>query len=370
LVLWIGTRTFIFDGTSPYSDRVTLDIQMFFYGRQAEPGENELEFPYPLYATIIMSPFAVIGDYNWARAVWMTALEVILFFLSVICLRLLDWRPNFWLLAVYFVFSLLWYHAIRTLVNGNIVLWVSLLIALALLAIRYQRDEIGGILLALATSKPNVIVLLIPFVLLWAISTRRWRLIVSTLGGILGLTAIGMIFIPNWPLQNLWHVMRYSSYNPIGTAGAAFMDWWPGVGRQLNWIFTFFLAAIFLNEWRFAWGKGFDHFLWTACLILVIGQWIGVQTDPGNFIVLFPVLTLVLASWQKRWKHYGNLWVLGCLLLLFVGLWVLFLQTLEYGDQPQQHAIMFFPLPLFLFIGLYWIRWWVVRPKQLFLEGT
>ncbi len=29
---------------------------------------------------------------------------------------------------------------------------------------------------------------------------------------------------------------------------------------------------------------------------------------------------------------------------------------------------MFFPLPVFLLVGLYWVRWWVLRPEQPLLD--
>ena len=38
--------------------------------------------------------------------------------------------------------------------------------------------------------------------------------------------------------------------------------------------------------------------------------------------------------------------------------------TVKIGPQPQQHAIMFFPLPLVIFLGLYLIRNYVLNPQQ------
>jgi hypothetical protein len=53
------------------------------------------------------------------------------------------------------------------------------------------------------------------------------------------------------------------------------------------------------------------------------------------------------------------------MLLMFIGIWWLFLATLDTsGPQPIQAPIMFFPLPVFLVACLYWIRWWVLRPEQ------
>ncbi len=47
--------------------------------------------------------------------------------------------------------------------------------------------------------------------------------------------------------------------------------------------------------------------------------------------------------------------------------WIMgvFLTTLEYTTQPMQSPVMFFPLPIFLFIGLYWVRKWATQPSRL-----
>jgi hypothetical protein len=101
---------------------------------------------------------------------------------------------------------------------------------------------------------------------------------------------------------------------------------------------------------------------------LVASQWIGIQTDPGNFILLFLPLVLVLAMWVERWGRAGNGVVIFVLFLLFLGPWAIFLRTITYGDQPMQHPVMFFPIPLFLLITLYWVRWWAIRPQRLLVE--
>jgi len=121
-------------------------------------------------------------------------------------------------------------------------------------------------------------------------------------------------------------------------------------------------------EWwnnRHAEGRGF---LWAASLTLVVSQWIGIQTDPGNFIVLFPALMLVLALLDERWKTAGWVMILVFLLLLFVGIWALFLNTVEYGSQPVQSPVLFIPLPAFLLLMLYWVRWWAVEPPSVWYD--
>ncbi len=368
LVHWVGARAFIIEGVSPYDDSVALEIQERAYGRPARPGEHELRVAYPLYSTLIFAPFALVSDYPLARAIWMTALEVAVLLTAFICVRLTEWRPGLVLLAAYLLFAMLWYHSVRPLINGNAVLLVTLLVCAALYAIKRDRDELAGALLALATIKPQVVVLLILFVLVWAFSRRRWLLIGWLVGGVLALTVSMMLIVPDWLLQNLREVLRYPAYNPPGTPGAALAVWMPALGPRLGLALTLILVAILVVEWRAAWRQDFRWFLWTACLTLVVSAWIGIQTDPGNFIALLPALTLIFAVWQERWGLGGQISAAFAMVILFFGIWWLFLGTLDFGDQPQQHPIMFFPLPLFLLIGLYWVRWTAVEPLRLWVD--
>jgi hypothetical protein len=369
LVHWVGTRALLVDGISPYSDEVALRIQKMAYGRPAQPGEHELRVAYPLYSTGIFLPFAFISDYNLARALWMTALEVALLGLALLSLRLTGWKPGLWLLALFLLFSLTWYHAVRAVINGNAVILVAVFIAGALAAIQSGRDELAGVLLALSTIKPQVVILLVIFICIWAISVRRWGIVNWTVLSLIALSVGAAFFVPDWPLQNLWEVIRYPGYNPPGTPGSALATWLPAAGIKLGWGLTVLLGILMLAEWSAARGQDFGWFLWTGSLTLVAGQWIGIQTDPGNFIVLFVPLVLIFAMWVKHSGTLGRVMVILGMLILFVGLWALFLVTLDAsGGQRQQSPVMFFALPLLLLLGLYWVRWWAIRPARHFMN--
>lgn len=368
LVHWEGTRAFIKEGLSPYSDEVALRIQQKAYGHPARSGEHELRVAYPLYSTIFFAPFALVDDFNLARALWMTTLEVGLVLLTAVSIRLASWKISPLMLAVVLLFSLLWYHAARPLINGNVVILVALMMSLGFLAIRGERDELAGVLLAFTTIKPQLAVLPLLYVVVWSFSKRRFRIVVALVSTVVFLIAGAALFIPDWLIQNLREVIRYPGYNPPGTPGAAFIEWFPGIGRQLGWGLTILMLTILIVEWRASLRKDFRWFLWAACVTLVVSQWAGIQTDPGNFIILLPALILVMSIWDDRWGKTGRVANILSLLFLGVGLWALFVATLIPGPQPQQHAIMFFPLPFYLLVGLYWVRYWAIRPKRLVVQ--
>ena len=366
---WEGTRLFIDNGWSPYSKETTHEIQRMTYGRGARQGEDQVLFVYPFYSFVIFAPFALIHDYVWARALWMTTLEVSLVLLTFLGLSLTHWRPPRYLLVILLVFSLLWYHGLRPVINGNASVLVALFIALALICIRANQDALAGLLLALSTIKPQIVVLLIPFVLLWAISQRRWALLTTTLASLGLLVAATSLLLPNWLIDNLRQIIAYPEYTQPGSPGAIFTLVMPGIGRQMGWALTALMGVILVVEWFVARGKDFRWFFWTACLTLAITQFIGVRTATENFIALFPGLILVFATWDERWGRVGRWLVWISMALLSFGLWALFLKTLTPGVQHAiQHPVMFFPFPLFMLVSLYWVRWWSIRPPRVYLD--
>lgn len=368
LVHWMGSRALLEDGISPYSDEVAIRIQTVAYGRPARAGEHELRVAYPLYSVYLFIPFALIKDFNLARAVWMTVLEAALIGLVFVSLLLCRWRASPWMVAVLLLFSVFWYHGLRPLINGNAIILVALLLAGGLLAIRTGADELAGVLFAFSTVKPQVVVVFLLFIVVWGIGKRRWRLLGWLMGTGFLLVTSSMLIIPDWILQNLREVLRYPGYNPPGTPGAAFATWWPAFGERLGLALTGVVVVLMIFEWWVARRTEFRGFLWVSGLTLVASQWIGIQTDPGNFVVLFPVLVMCLALLDERWRGRGNLVIFALLVVLLVGIWAIFLSTVEYGDQPVQSPVMFFPLPAILFLLLYWVRWWAIRPPRPWLE--
>jgi len=369
LVHWVGTRSFLVDGLSPYSDQTALRIQTMAYGRPAQPGEHELRVAYPLYSVVLFFPFALFPDFTTARAIWMTTLQVALILLAIFSISLAGWKPKLFTLAFYILFSLLWYNAVRPIINGNAIVLVALGVVGVLLAVRSGSDELAGILMALTTIKPQVVLVFVIFILFWSLFNRRWRLIAWFLGAMIILVAVAFFLLPDWIPQNLREIIRYPSYNPPGTPGAALAVYFPAMGQRLGVGLTAILMIVLAFEWivgRKADGRGF---LWLACLTLVASQWIGIQTDPGNFIVCFPAFTLVFAMIDERYRRRG--WMLSILIMLLVGvgLWALFVQTLTtIAGQPQQSPVMFFPLPAFLLLLLFWIRWWAFHPGAIWYD--
>ncbi|MEI8131545.1 MAG: glycosyltransferase family 87 protein [Leptolinea sp.] len=365
LVHWMGTRSLLVDGISPYSDEVAGRIQTMVYGRLAQAGEHQLRVAYPLYSIALFFPFALVPDFTVARSIWMTVLELALSGLAVLSIRLVDWRPRFGLMISFILFTVLWYHGLRPLINGNAVILVAFAAVAGLTAIRSEAEELAGVMFAFMTIKPQVAVVFLLYITFWGFAGKRWRMLGWMIGTVAALTFVSTLLIPDWIIQNLREVVLYPSYNPPGTPAAIFAEWLPASGQKLGLGLTILLSILLLFEWVQSLKHDFRGFIWTCCLTLTASQWIGVQTDPGNFIMLLPVLALLFSVIDERYRLAGKWFIYFLMLALLVGLWWLFLNTVSFGYQPVQSSVMFFPLVGLCFLLLFWVRWWAIRPAQL-----
>jgi hypothetical protein len=362
LVHWVGTKSYVQDGISPYSDQVALRIQELVYGRPARTGEHELRVAYPFYSIFLFLPFSFIEDFAVARAAWMTILELAIIVSTILLIRVANWKPKFLMTVLLIVFGLFWYHGIRSIINGNAVVLILLTIVFVLYGIRNNLDELVGISLALMTIKPQVVIVFIIFVCFWALMNRRSKIVFWFLGSFLLLIFLGVFLYPSWPIEFLWEVMRYPSYNPPGTPSSALAVLMPGIGMQIGLLFSIFCGLLLVVEWVVGKNSTGLKFVWLASVTLIFGQMVNIQTDPGNFIIMFPAIFISFKIIENRWKNLGQ-WVnISFLAILFFIPWLIFVNTIEFSYQPIQNPIMFFPVPLFLVVIMYWVRWWVKNP--------
>jgi len=362
LEYWVGGQSFLTEGNSPYSDATALQVQNNIYGRAALPGEPEHRVTFPLYSLALFAPFALIKDFSVARGLWMTLLEVCLLGIAIIGLKFVKGRSPIWLVVTSIFFVLFSYQGIRPLVNGNVVIVNTLLIAFALYSIINKRDEAAGVTLAFATILPQIAGLIVVFVLIWAIVQHRKAITYWFLGALILLVGFSMLLIPDWIVQNLREVLRSVSNNPPGSPGAFMIQAWGDIGMRLSIFLTVILAGILLVEWIGAFKEDSRHLLWTAFLTIAFSQWIGLQTEPSNFILLFPGILFCFNVLLLRWGGKVRPAILGIIGLLMVIVWVLYITTGRTGTQAVPSPVLFLPTPLVAILLLYWTKWWTIRP--------
>lgn len=366
LVHWISLRGFLLEGVSPYSQEANQLTQREVYGRLARPGEDQLQFLSPVYVTVVFFPFALIPDVHLARALWMTLLQAALLLMAYFSARLANWRPGLILWVVYLLFVVFWFHSFQPLIEGDPIILVALMLTGVLVAVRNETDELAGLLLALATILFWAV--LLPFMVIFvsALVHQRRTIVGWTIGTMVLLGATGALLQPDWILQNIWQIVAYMNNPPPGNIRAVLMELLPGMGDRLGYAALAFFAALVILEWVRLRKTEFRGFLWLICLTITVGLWLGPVTDAGNFILALPALPLVFAILEERWRRSGKAISFILMLILFAGLWGMYISNTGWVFARYFDLALFFPLPLFLLIVLYWVRWWAVRPAMWF----
>lgn len=367
LVPWLGARTFLQYGISPYDPSAAERAQIIHYGRLALPGEDPLRLGVPFPVMLIYLPLALVSDYALARGLWMTILELALAALALVTLRLISWRAGRFLLVLAALFSVLGVYGALSVVSGTGTAMVALAMAGLLLALRNHNDELAGALLVLPLFKPDVGGLLLLLLLWWALDQRRGRLLGSFLVTLVLVGVTSFLLLPSWVIPFLRGAISHVLYNPGITPGRILSAWWPAIGARIGWVLSAAGVILLLLEWRAVRGKAFRHLLWVVCLTLTVSPLMGIPVLPMDLVILFIPLILFLSILVERWSFAGRPGAEGVLLGLgFFGLWmILFLLP---GSISKDVLVMW--LPLLLLLGLYWMRWWAIRPPRTWFEST
>ena len=347
---WRPARAWLFEGRSPYTDSVTLDTQLGMYGRPAKPEEDKGLFSYPMFSMIFFAPFALFDSYAWASAAWLSVLFGSLVGLVAVSLNWAGWRPPVWLFALTMIFSILWYHAVRTLLLGQFAALEALILAAALLAAGAEKDEWAGVLLALAMTKIQMAFLMIPGLLLWSVSLKRWKLGAWFASALAVLLALSFMLLPTWVAEWRAQLGTYVDntfiVSPISVIAQYLL---PGNAFWLEWAVSGCLGLYLLWEWWQARGQTGRQFAWVAALTLVVTNLIALRTATTNYVMMTPALFLLFRFMHERWGWRGLLAIAFAEFTLFFGIWILFLVTVTGNvEQPPTYL----PLPILLFVGL------------------
>lgn len=353
-VYWNSGRTVLYDNATPYGELASSRSQYTIFGKTGRTGDPPSLLDLPFHIEVLILPITLIQNYKLAGAVWMTLLEISIVFTVFICLRFLRWKPNPLIGSAIILFSIFFVHGLWSVISGNAVIISGLLISGVLLALREDRDELAGILLALATFKFFTVGFVIIFIVIWAAFRRRKRLFLPFFMTLVILVSVSFFFFPNWFLPYARAIFANLKFGDWLSPAKIFHDELPFIGEKLGWLLSVFFAIVLLVEWWLAIKRDYHRMLWTAALTLAITPLLGLPTYPQNYSVLIIPLIVALSVMSNRWPSSGIIIIDGLLAFLFLGLWVIAIFAVNVKTA------LFFPLPLFVILLLYWVRWWVV----------
>lgn len=301
---WVGTRELLLNGRNPYGPEVTHEIQMAFYGRPIEQSYDrsrfeiidEQRFVYPLYVVFLLAP-SVHWDFaqmqTWAPVFFAAVTAISLW----LWMKVLDWHPPWPAAAGMVMLVLSSPQMAQGLRLRQLGFFVAFLVALASWSVTRQRYAVAGVQLAISTIKPQMVMLVLLWFLVWSFGNwrRRWPLAAS-FGISLSLLAGGAEWLlPGWPRFFLDGLVAYAKYFPTTSPVRLILGNWIGGAVSI-------LAASGLVA--FAWGvrkteADSPQFAYTLALFFVANTLLMPLLTPYNQVFLLLPSLMLLRDWNK-----------------------------------------------------------------------
>jgi len=217
--IWLTGRALIFHGTNPYTPEMTRAIQTGLFGRPmdprrpADPPTDFRAFAYPLYVDLLAAPLLPFR-FEAVRIVLGILLPALTGVGLVLWLHAFRLRLSAGALAVAIILFLVSYPVLEGLYAQQVGLLVGTAVAFAAASIVRGRMALAGVMLALASVKPQLVWLLVLGLLLWTAGdwTRRKGLAFGFFFTMAVLFVASQVVLPGW-FGGWWHSMvGYSHY--------------------------------------------------------------------------------------------------------------------------------------------------------------
>lgn len=359
--LWLTARELRDHRHNPYDEFTTFALQSHLYGRtldQMGPNDHSIHyraFSYPLFADLLSWPLA---EFRFERS--RLLLAIIFLALSVL-------TPVLWMRSSGLVLPppltvgavLLYgtsYASLEAFYALQPTIVVVALLAAAISALAGGRYWLAGTWLALASIKPQIVVLLAGWLMLWGLSkwSSRKGLVLSFLLIIMIMMLASELLMPGW--FGLWvkNLLEYRAYTrpPL----------FPFVIGQTGEVLGIFLvAATAYCGWRFRRVDPGDEFVMIVSLFLAVTVTMFPTADAlYEDLLLWPGLLWIYIHREEFFETQGpRKWILyvaiGSFLWSYVAACVL-LAWVAFG-MPWDRSTMMVPIRLtaslpFIVVGL------------------
>jgi hypothetical protein len=364
---WLGARELLLHGRDPYSAEITREIQAGYYGRPLDPARShdpidEQGFAYPAYVVFLLAPtvtlpFAIVQTgFRWLL-VALTAATVLLW------LRTLRWKVSSETTAILVMLTLGCFPVLQGIKLQQLSLLVAGLIAISAMLVAEGHLFWAGVLLALATIKPQLALPISAWFLLWALSdwTRRRSFWWGFAGSLAALTGGAEYLLPGWIGRFCDAVIAYRRYNQ-GADSVLDVLITPLWGKGLAVLIVLALVFVVWQRRRAAagaWAHNQVTVMILAATVVVIPK-----AAPYNQVLLLPGLLLLWRQRHELWsKGLGRravvaicgltvVWPWLAAVALLVGCLFLPAETIQRAWALPLYTSMAIPVAVLALLGL------------------
>jgi hypothetical protein len=323
---YLAAKNWIIENRSPYDFSNGMHIDSVIGIKNGNHNSNGVAYyRYPFMSILIIMPFTLL-TYIKAKSLWMAINCIVLIIgcvLFVLCLR---YKYPIGVLIATALFGILNLYGIQNILTANLS------------------------------------ILLIVFLLIWGRSHKRRKFVRSFWAGALFQLVISLILLPSWPRGWLYSLIQ--DINANGTYSSIISQiivrlypegMWLNLGIHLALLL--FLIVLWIT-YRDRVGLSF---LWVISMTLLTSSLIVFPSKIGGMISCLPALMLVAYTWMSRWEKYGRTFFGIVVALLIFAPWVILIAG-SLGSSSEVNIRLGLIYPIIGFLGLWWIRWWVLKP--------
>jgi hypothetical protein len=302
---WVGTRELLLHGRDPYSPEVTREIQEGYYGRSLDPArtdepKDQQGFAYPVYVAFYLAPTIHFRFEVVRRAAFWFFLALTLATIPV-WLRVLRWPLPLPAHVSLMVFTVGNVTAVMGLMLQQLTLVVAALVAVALAFLVSGYPVAAGILLALATIKPQLLWLLLLWLMVWTLADwrRRYRWAASFVFTMVVLAVASEFFLPHWIFRFFEAMRRYLHY----TDAVSVLERMLPVPLGLISEVAVAGATAYVGWKNRQFAEGTPEFAAMAALVLAVTIIVIPSYAMYNQIMLLPAVLLLLRDRKAIWRR-------------------------------------------------------------------
>jgi hypothetical protein len=302
---WLGSRELLLHGRDPYASDITREIQTGYYGRPIDPTlpndpKDQQGFAYPVYVAFLLAPtvrlpFPLVQRGFFFLLVALTAYSVLMWFQSV------GWRVSKSTILFWVVLTLGCFPAIQGVKLQQLTLLVAGLLAAAFSALAAGHLLAAGILLALASIKPQLVALPTAALVIWSLGAWRERQrLVWSFGAVMSLMIVGgEILLPGWIGKFRIASAEYLRYTGGGRS-VLDVELTPVWGRLVS---LGLVCTLLYFAWKLrrAPARSVD-FAWLVALTMATTLAVIPMFAPYNQVLLLPALMVLVRYIRLLWE--------------------------------------------------------------------
>jgi hypothetical protein len=357
---YYATKNWIAQDHSPYDP----DNSLSFTGQPSQDNGDQQAlkttyFRYPLLASLIVMPFTLLPMTS-AYSAWMVFSILALIVGSMLMVSVGRHRMDMWVLFGLTAFIGLNFFSIQQVISGSLLPQVFLVIMLVLVLIQSRQDVVAGFSSTCALMIPQIGLLPVVFLIVWAIKAKRPNFLKGFLAGLVFEMGISMILEPSWIRGWLASIIQDISVNGSYSSLLSHLIDQFRIGN--NWISLILHLSLILilvpSASPFTY-KNPEGLAWMLALTMVVGSLVAFPALPGIQALCMPAILLVMKNWMIRSseKHKSFFWTFIVIMLVIP--WIAFLS----GSFSAYVIIQGTLYGAIAFMGLFWIRWWMMRPQ-------